>query len=225
MFTSTAEVFRTRQAVRDLAEVVGLHRKAMQRLGTSGADRDVISRITAGGCRIDIDQHRDAYSSILFAAAMPDEDFPAFTGATALLLADRLQQGGGTDDLFWNWDAFHDHYRLADPPARAALMNGFRLADQLGMTRLALSPADRDCLTFEKADVVASLGADGQHDLAEAVQSDVSPDRAGVLWQTTYSSRTGWQVIQGFRYLYERAGSMAPPHPDTVPLIPASLHR
>jgi len=36
MFTSSAEVFRTRQAVRDLIEVVRTHRAAMDRLAKSG---------------------------------------------------------------------------------------------------------------------------------------------------------------------------------------------
>lgn len=220
MFTSSAEVFRTRQAVRDLVEAVGLHREAVLRLGITGADRDVISRITASGCRIDVDQQGDAYSSLLLASALPDEDFPSFIGATSILLADLLQSGQPNNDLHWNWDAFQDHYALADPYVRAALMNGFRLVQNLGLSKMPDPPTPGDCLTFGKGDVIATLQSVGLNNLCAAVRSDVSPEEAGRLWQETDSAAYSWQMLAGFRYLYERESSIAPPNPEKAPLIP-----
>lgn len=220
MFTSSAEVFRTRQAVRDLVEAVGVHREAVLRLGSTGAERDVIAHITASGCRIDTEDHRDVYSSILLAAAMPDDDFASFIGATALLLADRLQNAGGADDLYWNWDAFREHYRLADPPVRAALMNGFRLAADIGRVSLAHPPEDADCLTFQHGDVIATLQSVGLGDLCTAVRTDATPEAGGRLWHQARAGTLSWHALAGFRYLYERPGSMAPSNPETAPLIP-----
>ena len=219
MFTSSAVVFRTRQAVRDLAETVGVHREAVQRLGVTGADRDAISRITANGCRIETTDQRDAYSSFLLAAAMPEEDFGAFIGATAVLLADRLQGGAGTDNLFWNWDAFRDHYRLADPTVRAALMNGFRLAADLKIVTLTHPPSDSDCLTFGEGDVVVTLQSVGLHEIGTAVRTNVTAEEAGELWLRTQSVTQNWQMRAGFRYLYERPASISPPDPNGAPLI------
>ena len=48
--------------------------------------------------------------SLTTAAAMPDEDFSRFVVATAILLLDRIQDGGGTDDLYWNFEAFREHF-------------------------------------------------------------------------------------------------------------------
>lgn len=220
MFTSSAEVFRTRQAVRDLVEAVGLHRDAVQCLGVTGAERTVLLGIAANG-RIDIDEHRDAYSSILLAAAMPDEDFGAFIGATAILLADRLQQGHSTDDLYWNWGTFQDHYRLANPPERAALMNGYRLAADAGLVKLGDPPRAEDCLTRSVGDVVATLQSVGQYEIGDAVRSDATPLVAGMLWQARQDRMT-WQELAGFRYLYERPISMAPREPESALLIPWS---
>lgn len=219
MFMSSAEVFRTRQAVRDLVEAVEVHRDAMHRLGVTGADRDAITRITADG-RLDAEGQRDTYSTILLAAAMPDDDFGAFIGATLLLLADRLQGGISEDDLFHNWAAFREHYHLADPPVRAALMNGFRLAKERNLIELVEPPNERECVTFSRGDVVATLQSVGLHDLGKAVRNNVSAEEAGALWQHTPPDQHIWQLLVGFRYLYERPESMAPPTPKDAPLIP-----
>ena len=220
MFTSSADVFRTRQAVRDLAEAVGVHRDAVQGLGFTGAERDLISQITANGCRIDNDGNRDLLPIFLMAAALPDEDFESFIGATALLLADRLQANVGMDELAWGWAAFRDHYRLADPPVRAAVMNGFRLLASRGLVTLEMPPETRDCLTFAKGDVVTTLQVARMRDLGAAVGDNASPEEAGILWQNAQSGDLSWQMLVGFRYLYERPDSMAPASADTATLIP-----
>lgn len=221
MFTSTADVFRTRQALRDLTAVVHQYRDAIFRPGMSGAEKDAIEQILKRNCRIVATDDPRAYSEIRLAAAMPDEDFGAFIGATSLLLADRLQQGCGGDNLYWNWDAFRDHYMLADPPVRAALMNGFRLGDILGRVSLETAPADANCLTLTRGDVVASLYAGGASELAMAIKRGVSAEEAGEMWDSLSNpEKAPWHVVAGFRFLYERAESLAPPNPDESALIP-----
>ncbi len=219
MFTSSADVFRTRQAVHDLLEVVHLHRDAVKRIGASGADNAAIEAIIQNGARIPGDKPR-SYSSILLAAAMPDEDFNGFIAATAILLADRLQNAGGQDDLYWNYEAFRDHYCLADAPARAAIMNGFRAAHQSGRCKLPDAPDEKACLTRRKDDVLLLLKGEGLADLERAIEADVMPDVAGRLWTGAVSQALSLPELAGYRYLYERQQSMAPVNPDRVDLIP-----
>ncbi len=221
MFTSSADVFRTRQSVSDLLEVVHQHRDAVNRLGATGSDRSEIAGIALNGCVIPSSQSR-AYSAILHAAAMPDEDFNGFVVATAMLIADRLQHGGSEDDLYWNYDAFQDHYRLADPPARAALMNGFRTGHQQGLIHLPKVPDPDVCLTRMERDVVEILAADKADPLLEAVRSNVSAKVAGQLWRHAAARSVTWTLRAGFRYLYERPLSMTPEDPENAKLIPWS---
>ncbi len=218
MVMSSAEVFRTRQAVHDLVKAAGLHREAIQHLGIAGADSDIISTITVQG-RIASEHDLTVHSSFLLAAAMPEADFGAFIGATAILLANRLQDGKGEEDLFQNWDAFHGHYMLADPPVRAAIMNGFRLAHDRRLVKLTSPPTEEQCLTFGRGDVVATLHTSGQNDLFAAVRDNVSPEQAGMIWNASPMFQS-WQRLVGFRFLYERPASMAPPDPENAPLVP-----
>ena len=220
MFTSAAEVFRTRQAIRDLNDAVRAHHVAMQRLGSSGAERAAISEIVAKGCVITFPDHDRACDHLLLAAAMPEDDFPAFVAATSVLIANRLQFGAGEDDLYWNWDAFRDHYRLGDPPIRAALMNGFRLLNDLGRVNLSAIPDEADCLTRAPEDVIDMLETSGQFELSRSIGEGVSPQDAGRLWQAAASKELDWQSLTGFRYLYERPTSIDPREPDETRLIP-----
>lgn len=222
MFTSTADVFRTRQALRDLLDVVHQNREAIYRPGLTGAERDAIEKILNRNCRIVATDDARAYSKIRLAAAMPDEDFTGFIVATALLLADRLQRGCGGDNLFWNWDAFRDHYMLADPPARAALMNGYRLGDVLGLVSIGEAPSAQACFTLGRGDVLSSLQLAGSTDLARAIERGITAGEAGEIWARSAKGKLDWHELAAFRYLYERSESISPPHPEETPLIPWS---
>ena len=218
MFTSSADVFRTRQAVRDLLEVVHTHRDAVHRLGVTGTERTEIVSITRAGGLI-ADAETRVYSSILLAAALPDEDFNSFIAATAILLADRLQGGAGLDDLYWNYDAFRDHYRLADAPVRAALMNGFRTALQHGRLNLPDVPEPEVCLTRLESDVLQLLRAERRNDLADLVVSGADAESAGHAWREIGMDKLSLAELAGYRFLYERPASMAPEDPENARLI------
>ncbi|MEO0916053.1 MAG: hypothetical protein AAFY31_03595 [Pseudomonadota bacterium] len=219
MFTSSADVFRTRQAVADLLEVVRLHRKSVPRIGVSGAEMMNLDAIIDRGGLIPA-ARRKTYSSILLAAAMPDDDFNGFAAATALLLADRLQSGGGEDDLYWNYDAFRDHYLIADAPVRAALMNGFRILQLSGRGTLPEPPDAMMCFTRQEDDVLLILRSEGADALADIILTEPEPNEAGALWDTQRSHNVPLSVKVGFRYLFERPGSIAPGKPGTAKLIP-----
>lgn len=217
MFTSSAVVFRTRQAIRDLSDVVMSGRDSIARFSVR-SHAVGLPRLMANNGRFNLPDDRDFYSDVLLAAAMPEEDFPAFTSATAILLVDLLQNGEGSDDLYWNWDTFQSHYRLADPAIRAALMNGFRIGFETGLVRLEASPDAFDCLTIGPDEVHAILERAGQGDLLRAIGSSVPSIEAGRIWER--HTQGDLRALPGFRYLYERWSSMAPTNPETAPLIP-----
>ena len=78
MLTSSAEVFRTRQAIRDLTDAVRLNRVVIECLGANGAERQQLVEVVNQGCRLPEVDFKRVYSSLLFAAAQPEEDFSAF---------------------------------------------------------------------------------------------------------------------------------------------------
>lgn len=220
MLISSAVVFRMRQAIRDLNEVVFCGRDSIARFSLR-AHAEGLPKLMANKGRFRLPEDRDFYSDVLLAAAMPEEDFPAFTTATAILLVDLLQNGEGSDDLYWNWDTFQNHYRLADPAIRAALMNGYRVGYESGAVRLEASPDPLDCLTISLDPVLAILEHAGKIDLLLAIGSAVTSSEAGEIWEKFGTDGDDYE-LPGFRYLYEREGSMTPANPETAPLIPWS---
>ena len=225
MFTSAADVFRTRQVVSDLSSSILLAgRTAFARFASGeDAERRLLRIVRDQGGHFSFPNDEPAYGETLLAAALPDEDFPAFTCATALLLLDRIQGGDGQDDLFWNWDAFADHYRMADPSIRAVLMNGFRVAAGLGRVSLAAVPDPVDCLTYRPEVILTWLRDEAVPQLSAAIRDETDPDQAAEVWAAIAPGEPSDAVLAGIRYLYERPVCMAPRDPHTASLIPWSL--
>ena len=123
--TSGAVDYRTFQAIHDLRWLAaGASPATLNRL-SSGIPRDAagldpLQLVLAGGCRLTDELAQAAHQALVLAATLPEDDPDAFEAATAILLADRLQRGAGSDDLFWHWDAFQRHYDMMIAPKRAA---------------------------------------------------------------------------------------------------------
>jgi hypothetical protein len=221
MFIGSAEVFRIRQIIHDLNNVVVSGRDSVLRFSVR-AHVTSFPKWQENGGRFRLPEDKDFYSDVLLAAAMPEDDFPAFTTATAILLIDLLQSGEGTDKLFWNWDAFEGHYRMADPHVRAAIMNAFRVGLEIGSVGAEAPPSALDCLSFQRESVMRDLSRDGGAEwLYKAIETGVSPKEAGALWEANAIGASPL-LLKGFRYLYERPQSMAPEQPETALLIPWS---
>ena len=220
MFMGSADVFRMRQVISDLNNVVLSGRDAILRFSVR-AHIDAFPKVQANGGRFRLPEDKDFYSDVLLAAAMPEDDFPAFTTATAILLIDLLKSGEGTDRLYWNWEAFERHYRMADPHIRAAIMNAFRAGSDAGSVNPDSAPSTQDCLTYSRSAVLDALMEDALDELVKAIETDVSAVSAGALWTRHAEDASPIQMI-GFRYLYERPQSMAPEQEETVSLIPWS---
>lgn len=220
MFTSSAETFRRRQAVSDLISVVRAHSGATSRLGVTETERRSILAIVSAGCVMTSPKQDRFASQLLLTAALPDDDFTGFITATAILVVNRLSGGRGDDDLYWNWDAFQDHYRLAEPAVRAAIMNGFRTMDALGLVTLDHGPTRDDCLSMDKPEVLAGLARADPFALSPVITGDGSANKAGRLWQRAARSNLPAPTLAGFRHLYERPRSMEPDLAALAPLLP-----
>ncbi|MBT8413913.1 MAG: hypothetical protein KJO30_06225 [Boseongicola sp.] len=224
MFMSSADVFRTRQAIGDLRSLIRrTPEETRLRMiagfpSSAGNGDDVLDRIIADGVRFRHPEDFEVHTSVLLAAAMPDDDFPVFVLATALVLTDILQADDPPDTLFWNWNAFHAQYALADPPLRAALMNGFRVAELAG--RIELDPPVKlaDCLTVSRDGVLSELDGSGERALIAAILSEVDAKEAGVLWSR--ADTVSGPAVTGFRYLCERPEGLVPGDPSSAALIP-----
>ncbi|MXQ09377.1 hypothetical protein GQ651_16140 [Alphaproteobacteria bacterium GH1-50] len=187
--------------------------------GSGDAARALDTILSRSGGRFDLPRDEALYSACLFAAAQPDQDFPAFIAATALLLLDRLQDGQGGDDLYWNWDSFRAHYALADPSSRSALMNGFRIGAATGQLLIDPEPDPEECLTQPMARL---LDSPAHPELLALVRKNADPRVAGAVWGEMADYTAAPADLAVIRYLYERPASIAPPAPERVRLIPWS---
>ncbi len=226
MFNGTAKVFRIRQAVSDLRSLIAAASDAsltrvMRDAGLpgQGGPQALQSIIEGTGARFASPRDDNAYAAVLHAATQPYTDFPVFVLSTALLLTDRLLDGRRGDDLCWNWEAFQDHYALADPPARAALMNGFRIGSETGRVLIDAPPHPSLCATRSLCEVAGS-GQSGE--LVEVVRAGASARKAGRIWSRLDTGSLKQIDLRAARFLYERGASMAPPRAERVPLIPWS---
>jgi hypothetical protein len=102
-----------------------------------------LAGLAAAGGRLDSDSLA-YHPALVLAATLPGEDMTGFVAATALLLADRLQDGAGQDDLYWHYDAHAQTYRALPPDVRSAILVGFALLHDMGRVTLHAPPAPRD---------------------------------------------------------------------------------
>jgi hypothetical protein len=149
--------FPTLQVVSDLRSVAAQSFSALSE-HLNGAAKQALRRVIFDQrCLLNTRDADVLHSDLLLVAAMPDKGIEAFVAATVVLLADRVQGGAGQDDLYWNFDAFQDHYQKAHAPVRAALMNGFRCAHTSRKVKLDHPPQGRALQTFDSDDLIRLL--------------------------------------------------------------------
>lgn len=208
---------RTLQATHDLrcvARSAGPETLFKLAEGANNATKhdDLARLIQKDGCRVGDPATEALLPSLTLAATLPDDDFEAFTVATSVLLADRLQHGLGTDDMFWHWDAFQEHYLSAAPHVRAALLQGYWHAHDQGLVELMDPPGTDARATDTPATIEKYLAAACEGPLAP--QADVI---ARALSARTLPDRT-WEdaglpllvgdpapeaILRCLRHLYE----------------------
>ncbi|MEM9783586.1 MAG: hypothetical protein AAF899_14060 [Pseudomonadota bacterium] len=99
---------------------------------------------------------RDA---VMLAAVSTEEDPVGAMVATAMLLAQTIETRDHSDDWLWAWEALSPYLRSAPARVRAALMNGFKRAREIGIAADEVRPSDQDCLTRDSNEVLKRLFA------------------------------------------------------------------
>lgn len=230
--------FRTLQAISDLRTIAQAAGGATLARLASGVDipnseRLLWSLIFQDGCRFSKPNTIKLHQKLVLAAALPNDDFDAFQIATTILVADRLQRGGGQDDLYWHWDAFQDHYALSPPHIRSSLFHGFRRMHVDGLVVLADPPSGSGLLTEELSDVAGALeeesGARAAAIHAALGEGPVPPE----LWSLHCAPELGPArtpapaLVRGIRHVFERHLDWCPSGMDAhsdLRLIPLIQH-
>ncbi|MEM9575723.1 MAG: hypothetical protein AAF999_01780 [Pseudomonadota bacterium] len=149
--------FSTLQVLSDLQSAAVSGFSDLCQVVSNGLDTALRRVVFEQECRMTPEDVEALHAELMMLASMPDQDHASFMTATIILLSDRLQNGAGEDDLFWNWDAFQERYREAPSPVRAAVMNGFRCAHLLGRVRLDRLPDRADLRTYDEEDLIRLL--------------------------------------------------------------------
>ena len=150
---ATPITFQTMQVVSDLHSAAATGFSELSAYLSPGLKGSLRRLIFDQECKMTPDDVSTLHAELMMVASMPDQSHPAFMTATLVLLSDRLQNGAGQDDLFWNWDAFQERYREAPSSIRAALMNGFRCAHRLKLVKLDHVPSGKDLRTYDESDL------------------------------------------------------------------------
>jgi hypothetical protein len=145
--------------------------------------------------------------ALALAATLPGQDPDAFVAATALLLADRLQDGAGRDDLYWHHDAHAETYRGLAAPDRAAIFTAFALLHRSGRVTLPAPPPPQDCATRAETAVRAVLDAEGDlapaRVLAEALETG-RMEEVEALWRAAAEKLTRHAALRdAVRHLHQ----------------------
>lgn len=237
--------YRSLQAVFDLravARTASPHIAERIAAGSDGAvsPDDFVALIGAGGCVLttaaDVAMHR----GLVIAATVP-EDAETFRVATAVLLADRLQRGAGTDDLFWHWDAFQERYLEFVPTERAAILHGYERANFEGLVNLYDPPGGPAMASRTRANILQRLttisdSAESQYfarTIGGVLDSQAATGHAAALWADARAEifalpqQDCRMILAALRHLYEtrrdfepfRNETFDPADPD-APVLP-----
>ncbi len=151
------------EAVGDLAALCGAPHSHLQTL------------IQESACRFLTDQDRALYDGLSLAAVTPTSQ-TAFAVATAILLADLLQDGFAPDPLDWQLEAHLTDYLTLEPVTRAAILNGYdaAIANDLTPDSDALRNVPADQRLSRSMDDVASALLDVARSMPDNVRQEVA---------------------------------------------------
>ncbi len=109
--------------------------------GDDGAAARILIRVILHqGARLELPEDGALHEALLAAAGQPEADRAAFCAATAILLANRLQDGLGTEDLGSYWERFQPAYLTLPAHDRAAIIHGFLTGAEIG--HVAIQPPE-----------------------------------------------------------------------------------
>jgi hypothetical protein len=242
---SFAAGFRTLQAVRDLRVLAAQAPvEARARIAAGIPDgwmapdaAQAALAALASGDALEPEARTEIISAVRLAAALPNDDFPAFLVATMILLAEALERDEAIDDVQWYWQTFRGHYRVAAAVERAAIVQAIRRLGLLRGDGTALPETGPDKATASAAALRPLLERYRPKGLAppeptetpgiavlllEGLTSAPAADRAAEFWAEkgeTLIRTAPPEILAGFRHLYESRDGWCPNSRVTIPLL------
>lgn len=245
MSKSFADGFRTLQAVRDLRVLAALAPvEARARIAAgipdgwmAPAEAQAALAALAEGRPLDPTVREETLSGVRLAAALPNDDFPAFLTANMILLADVLEGRDGADDIVASWQVFRGFYRVAAAVERAAIVQAIRRIGLVVGESRSLPRAVPDLATAPAAALrpmlerlcprgLAPPDATGVPGLAllllEALNAREAADAAENIWEKhgrDLARTAPPEILAGFRHVYETRDGWAPDCATPIPLL------
>ena len=155
---SNPMTFRKLQAIIDLRRVAIWHLKrssitaSLERSLLTTLQNSISDRVPCWKLELSPETCREFHLKV----ASSDND-QEFLCATCILLLDRFENSERGSDFEWEWDAFATRYRSADPPIRAAIMNGLDQGRKHRLISDEVRPSLRDCTTKPVEEVINPL--------------------------------------------------------------------
>ncbi|NDR57680.1 hypothetical protein [Aliiruegeria sabulilitoris] len=183
-----------------------------------GGDSQTLTRIVLHqGCRLETERDRALIDALQLAASQPEADPAAFSAATAILLADRLQHGLYPETMGDFWESFQDNYCALPKRDRAAIFQGFLIGADTGRVEIT-GPRPESCHLSESREEVQGalleLADRGQARLQAGVSKAVGAQMALLLLPELNV------LLKG-----ERRGSLTGDSPLFAPLLEMASDR
>ena len=185
--------FRALQAIVDLRAAAGRQpREAIREIAARippsdrnrGAGSQTLTRIILHqGCRLETAEDRVLIDALQLTASQSDADLAAFSAATAILLADRLQHGLYTETMADFWECCHDAYTALPPHDRAAILQGYLTGTELGRVKAPDLERNENCLSQSRETVQRMLldFANKDRDVLLSSVSEIAGDQMAAL--------------------------------------------
>ena len=245
MSKSFADGFRTLQAIHDLRTLAAFApAEARARIAAgiphgwmAPAEAQAALAALAEGRDVEPEVRVQVLPAVQAAAALPNDDFPAFMFATLVLLQSVLAGQTPVAEIEQHWATFRSYYRTAQAVERAAIAQAMRRiglaqevpismpqtgADRTTASAAALKPLLESCLSRRLAPAAPPDPAAVAALLIKALQSPSAAQEAATLWAEqgdVFLTAMPEVILAGFRHIYEAWDGFSPNGAPFIPLL------
>ncbi|SDJ00742.1 hypothetical protein [Aliiruegeria lutimaris] len=183
-----------------------------------GGDSQTLTRIVLHqGCRLETERDRALIDALQLAASQPEADTAAFSAATAILLADRLQHGLYQGEMGDFWESFQDDYSALPQRDRAAIFQAFLTGAGAGRVTIT-GPRHETCHLSESREKVQGALLEYANHGQALLQANVSEAVGAQMALLLLPELNG--LLKG-----ERSGSLTGDSPLFAPLLAMASDR
>ncbi len=193
--------FPVLQVLADLRTVAGTGFGELSQLMPPGGKAVLRKVVFDQNCRMKPSDARAIHRDLVACANAPDRALGPFLTATALLIADRLQNGAGTDDLSTNWENLRDRYLEGPSPVRATLMQGFCRLQGLHKSGPEQPVPAQKMMTYDGDDLqrlLRRIAREMSPEIRDEICAFAGPETAGVHRRALENCLEGSCVLSEF---------------------------